>query len=621
MCGISLIFSQSMNLDDVKHRLSLMELSQIHRGPDDQGVLVEQIGSGFVGIGQQRLSILDLTAAGRQPMSSPCGRYTLSYNGEVYNYKEIAAELGSDPILSASSGDTVVVLAALMRWGREAFPRFNGMWSIALLDRHTGNLLLSRDRLGVKPLHYTIHKGTLTVASEFKAVVAGSGDRRFSLNIDVISRFLIQSLNNANCDTYFDGVYELPPASYAEVNLFDRDIRIEPKLFWCHPFERNEDVRLPPTVEEVREIFIDAVRLRLRSDVPVGVMLSGGIDSSSILAVAANVLQHQDMEALSVVSQDPAVSEERFVDLMASTTGCRLRKLQSDDDPHKLWNELPTTIRALDTPVSSFSNVAHRNIIGIGRDNGLVVLLSGQGADEQLGGYNKYLYFYIIDRMRRGDLKSSASMIFGCLKNGTILQEFTFAHAKRYIPSLLGSLSQTWMGSALKNGQLLNVGLGSSYEEREWRDIRELSLPSLLASEDRMSMSRSCEMRTPFLDYRLVEAFARIPPESKLRNGWTKHIFRQAMVGILPDEIAWRKDKKGYTLPGGKWMATDLKDEIAEFMNDPMLAAEMGLIDQNGARSMYQALIDKRPGIRYQDVLSIISLEIWLRQNSSRIEN
>jgi asparagine synthase (glutamine-hydrolysing) len=619
MCGVSLCFSLSLGPEEVAARLAAMERVQAHRGPDGTGAIIEPAGAGVLGIGQQRLSILDLTPAGSQPMVSPCGRYVVSYNGEVYNYKELAAELGDDPIVAQSTGDTAVVLAALVRWGVEALPRFNGMWALAFFDRHTGRLLLSRDRLGVKPLYFACADRTLVMASEVKGVLFGSGDRQFSLNRNVVARFLLQSLVSGQPETLFEGIEAFPAGSYAEIDLGASSIRIEPKAFWRHPFEIGRAEGPAPTKDEIREVFLDSVRLRLRSDVPVGIMLSGGLDSSAILAAARLAMPDGNLRALSVVSRDPAANEEPYIDRMVAHVGCEITKLQSDDDPVHLWESIEDTVWHYDAPVSDFSNIAHRNIIRHAREQGLVVLLTGQGADEQLGGYNKFLYFYLQDRMRRGIFGGPLSMLAGCLRNGTILPEFTAAHAKRYLPFMRKRLAKDWLGPALADADLLDTGLGASYEEREWRDIRHLSMPDLLTSEDRASMSHSCEMRTPFLDYRLVEAFGRTPPEAKLVRGWTKHIMREAMAGLLPPEIVWRKDKKGYTLPGALWMRTVLRSRIEAFLDGPLLVAELGLIQPAGARALFQSLVEGRSHVRFSDVLSIVSLEIWLRRFAPHI--
>jgi asparagine synthase (glutamine-hydrolysing) len=613
MCGITFCFSSSLDVDQVRQRLQAMEQIQHHRGPDDRGMVVKSFGQHSFGLGQQRLSIIDLSSAGHQPMVSPCGRYLLSYNGEIYNYRELAGELGDDPILKISSGDTAVALAALVRWGVEAFRRFNGMWAIAFLDLETRTLLLSRDRMGVKPLYYSLSPaGDLVVASEIKGVLAGSGARKFKLNRDVIARFLLQGQIAAQPETFFQGIQAFPPASYAKLSLDSAIRAIEPVVFWKHPFEIPDRPRQSIDSRDVRDVFLDSVRLRMRADVPVGIMLSGGLDSSAILAAAHHTAPDSDLHAFSAVSRDPTLNEEVFIDRMLRHIKCQSFKVQTDEDPQRVWNELDDTIWYFEHPCQSLSNVVHRSVIKAAREKGLIVLLTGQGADEQLAGYNKFFYFYMQDRLRRGRFAGPLSMLAGCLLNRTIIHEFKLKNAKRYIPFLRERLSRQWVGSKLSQDQLLDTGLGGSFEEREWKDLRRFSLPALLTSEDRMSMSHSCEMRTPFLDYRLVEMLGSLPPEKKLVRGWTKHILREAMQDLLPREIAWRKDKKGYTLPEDRWLRTELRAPVEAFFKQPMISADLGLVDPLGAQSLFSDFLHRRAGIRFQDIVGLVSLEKWL---------
>lgn len=619
MCGIAFCFSTRDDAPRIDERLMTIAAAQRHRGPDGHGTEVFETGRGVVGLGQQRLSILDLTSAGKQPMVSPCGRYMITYNGELYNYRELATELGDDPILDISSGDTAVVLAALARWGSAALSKFNGMWALVFVDRHERKALVARDRMGVKPLYYTQIDDTLVMASEVKGVLAGCLGRRFKVNKNAVGRFLLQSLTSPTLETFFRGVEAFPAASYALLDLDAASPTLTPQRFWWHPYEKDRAV-IDVSPDAVRELLFDSVRLRLRSDVPVGVMLSGGLDSSSLLAAARSVSPEADLKVLSVVSRDRSANEEPFIDIMAKHVGCDVIKVQTDDDPQALWDDLDKSVWYYDHPVSSFSNVAHRKIISRARDNGIVVLLTGQGADEQLGGYNKFLYFYLWDSLRRGRPVGPTTMLLGCLINGTVIPEFKFSYAKRYIPFLRERRSADWTGPTLADTTLVPSGLGKSYPEREWRDMTSLSLPDLLDAEDRASMSWSREMRTPFLDYRFVETIARVPVERKLRGGWTKHILRAAMDPVLPASITWRKDKKGYTVPGRAWMTGALASQVREAVEAPMVAEEYGFVESAGIKSLFRDLLDDRSGVRYEDVLSVVALERWFQQFSTFID-
>lgn len=490
-------------------RLTAIEKSQSHRGPDDSGQIVGRTPAGLFGLAQQRLSIIDLSSAGHQPMVTPCGRYTLVYNGEVYNYRELRAELAPDPILDISSSDSAVVLAALLRWGPKALSRFNGMWALVFVDNAMGQAIVSRDRMGVKPLFYAIIGDTMVFASEVKGILAGHLDHTFNVNRNAVGRFLLQSLTSPGNETFFEGISAFPPSSFAVLDSASGLPRISRERFWYHPFEQPRTSHLV-SPETVKELLFDSVRLRLRSDVPVGIMLSGGLDSSCILAAARGVASDAQIKALSVISRDKETNEEPFIDLMAK-------------------------------------------------------------------------------------------------------------HAKRYIPFLREGSGKSWVGPQALSAQLVQTSLGGSYQEREFRHMTLLSLPDLLTSEDRASMSYSREMRTPFLDVRLIEALAEVRPDQKLSKGWTKHILRQAMAPYLPQEICWRKDKKGYTVPGKAWLVGPLREQVEAVLNDTMLAAQAGYIDQSGAKTMYHDLIEGRVGSRYEDILGVVSLEYWLRSFKNNI--
>ena len=621
MCGIAAILKFGSCLDDVRHALKTVEAAQIHRGPDDQGTFVESVGyHTSLGLGHQRLSILDLSDGGHQPMQSPSGRYVLVYNGEIYNYLELAKELGDNPILAISSGDTAVVLAALVAWGTEAFMRFNGMWALAFYDRLQKRLIVSRDRMGVKPLYVYSDSTQVVFASEIKAVLQICG-QRLSLNRDVIARYLIQSITNSQNETFFDKIYEVPQATFADIDLGIPDSHI-PKFcsYWQHPYEkgmdRGDDVI---SSERIRDTFLDAVELRLRSDVPIGILLSGGIDSSAILAAAKEAGCVDQMTALSVVSDDQLSNEEPYIDLMIHHAGCEVRKVKIDDNPLDLLDELPGICWDNDQPIASLSVVAHRKLMAKACEHGLKVLLTGQGSDEQLGGYNKFFYFYLADCLRNRNWGPALTMSLGCILQRTILKEFKIAEAKRYIPALRSRFKAEYLGEFVDGAQLAPTGIGSSYEEREWLDVCRLSLPMLLHHEDRMSMSSSREMRAPFMDYRLVEMLARVPPSAKLSNGWTKAIFREAMKDLLPQAIVWRKDKKGFNVPEQNWIRHEYRANFEEMFRSPMLAAEHRLINPSGIQKVYTRFTNEDSTISYKEIFNVYCLEIWLRRFHSYI--
>jgi asparagine synthase (glutamine-hydrolysing) len=615
MCGINIMVREPCDRSVLETQLRVMERAQIHRGPDDQGTLIDSVDSGkIIGLGHQRLSILDTSASGHQPMISPCGRYALIFNGEVYNYKELACELNDKSILSISSGDTAVVLAALIECGPSALKKFNGMWSLAFYDLQQKILLLSRDRMGVKPLYYIYQDNRFLVASEIKAILSVM-KTKLTLNKDTIYRYLVQGLSNSSNSTMFNEIKAFPPAHYLVVDL-KKEIQSAPPFvkYWNHPFEIGGVIERVPSLEEIRDLFIDSVRIRLRSDVPVGVLLSGGIDSSSILAAINTIEKGGYVTALSAISDDKASSEEKFIDLMAGYSKCNLQKTNIDKNPFSVFSNLSETNWLNDQPINGLSEAVHLELMRKAKEFGIVVLLTGQGADEQLAGYNKFFYFYIAHCLMKGNWIDAFKMIRGCIANKTILSEFSLKEAKRYIPFLLKKINHGFVGDFLRDSNPALSGMAGSYQEREFNDLTFYSVPMLLHYEDRMSMASSREMRVPFLDYRLVEMFAKIPPNQKLKNGWTKAIFRDAMNGLLPKEIRLRKDKKGFNLPEDQWARTILRSEYSNMFLGELISEELKIVRLDKVRLIFKKFLQGDQTVNVKDIFRIYSFETWLRR-------
>ncbi|HUF35645.1 MAG TPA: asparagine synthase (glutamine-hydrolyzing) [Gemmatimonadales bacterium] len=618
MCGIAgIVAAPDLRIDEALDR---MVSCLRHRGPDGDGVWLGRCGERQVGLGQTRLAILDLTDAGRQPMWSDDGNYALTYNGEVYNYLELRAELSGRGRVFRSGCDTEVVLEALIEWGPAAFERFNGMWALALLDRREATLLLARDRMGVKPLY--LHRdeaGTVYFGSEVKTILQGSC-RRFGVNPIVAERYLQQQQLDAQPETFFAGITELPAGTHLTLDLRRPAISLPAATpYWRLPLEDRFAGTAEARIEAVRELFLDGVRLRLRSDVPVGVLLSGGIDSSSIAVAMQRALgRDADLHALAAVSDEPRYSEDRHIDIMTAHLGCPAHKIRVPSDPTVLARHLEHAIYQADEPLGGLSPVAHYLVMQRARELGITVLLTGQGADELLCGYLKYLGFQLQGLARGGRLIEAARLFGGFAARGTVLRQFRLADARRYLPRAFQVPAVDIRGPGLRTGMPpLSLGLGVlDLVARQAEDLTRFSVPALLHNEDRMSMAHSREMRVPFLDYRLVSLLLPMGPEWKLRDGWTKWIFRRAMERDLPAAITWRKDKQGFITPEDRWVAGALRPWIEARLAEPMLTAEWGLIDQPALRRRYALYLagGDRRRMRAQDILCPLMLELWARR-------
>jgi asparagine synthase (glutamine-hydrolysing) len=615
MCGIAALLDFSGEpgaADRLRADLTLIEQAQLHRGPDGQRTQHEAVGAALVGLAFQRLSILDLADAAMQPMTSACGNYTLIFNGEIYNYRELRSTLDHEPSLKQSSGDTAVLLALLLREGASALARLVGMWSLVLLDRKRARVLVARDRMGVKPLywHFDAEQRRLAFASEAKSLLM-TARTRFKLSTQAVARYLLQSTVYDTHTSFFEGIERVPPAHYAWIELNSAGAAPRFLPYWAHPFESG--AALPAaSPAELRSALLDAVRLRLRSDVPMGLLLSGGLDSSVIAACVKELGAQNQLQIFSAISSDPASNEEPHIDRMAAHIGVTPHKIAIDAQPEQILRDLPETLWHNEAPLTSLSMWAFGQLMQAAKERGVTVLLSGQGADEQLGGYKKFMGFYVVDRLRRGYFGQAASFIAGGVVNRTF-SEFRLAESKRYVRWLRAAEPQH-LSESVRASVMADNAFADSYEARELLDLQRFSLPALLNYEDKQSMAYSREVREPFLDHRVVELLAHVPPSAKLRYGWSKHILRTAFAADLPPEIAWRRDKRGFNVPEAHWCRGAFVPHFTRLLDEGLVLAEFGLVDTPAARGLLAAYVAGKRQVAYKDVLNLFLLEMFVRR-------
>jgi asparagine synthase (glutamine-hydrolysing) len=619
MCGLAGLFG-SLGVERTRESVERMLQVQSHRGPDSSGVWCGTVKGVHIGVGLRRLKILDLSDAADQPMLSDDGRFVLVFNGEIYNYIELRDELAAAGARFRTDGDTEVLLQGLILWGPAALERLNGMWALAFLDCFDGNILLSRDRFGVKPLYtYTDERG-LFVSSEIKAILEVA-DRRFRVNASTANAYLRQSVLCAGPATFFSEIEEFPAGHFANVAVKDlRKKSLNIQRFWSIPTEVPERLNESELIEAVRQIFIDSVGLRLRSDVPVGVLLSGGIDSSSIAAAVYHLDAHRnDIRLISAVGGIGEQDEQPFIDVMANHLKWPVEKVVLNYPPSKALDLISEVSWFNDEPIGSFSTVAHYLLMKRAQDLGVTVLLSGQGADEILCGYKKYLAFYLQELISAGQWIAAARLLQAFFVRKTVLSQFSYREAKRYLPRWLRLPEIEIRGlSLVDDTRRVQVGLnGGGVVERQATDIETLSVPALVHYEDRMSMAAAREIRLPFLDYRLVSLLVPLPVEFKLRAGWTKWIFRRAMEPLLPKEITWRKDKQHFTVPQNDWLRHELRQELTKFIESQWVTESLGLVDRLKFRTVYNMFLQQsgahgRLGVK--DIMAPIALELWARR-------
>jgi asparagine synthase (glutamine-hydrolysing) len=561
---------------------ALLRLLQ-HRGPDDHGWLLlsgdkVRRGRGDPGdepaqvvLVHRRLSILDLSAAGWQPMSSADGRLHLVFNGEIYNYLELRRELEQLGHIFHSRSDTEVLLQALAAWGRGALTRLVGMFAFALVDTRRRTLLLARDFFGIKPLYYAWPAGGFAFASEIKALLDLPGIKR-QANPHRLYEYLRFGLTDHGGHTLFAPIRQLPAAHYLEVPL-DRAAQPEPIRYWqVDPAERL-DLSLEEAGRRLRELFLDSVRLHLRSDLPVGAALSGGIDSSAIVAAMRYLEPRLDLHAFSYVADDAAVSEERWIDTAGQAARAVVHKVQPR--PEELVEDLDRLVHQQDEPFGSTSIYAQDRVFRLARQAGITVMLDGQGADEMLAGYRPYLAARLASLLRQGRLRRAHSFWKRAARlPGSGGRKHLLLHAaslavppglKRWGLHLTGRtrmpiwLNSSWFADRGVKAlpRRAPVRAADMLRQALWQSVAETSLPMLLRYEDRNSMAYSIESRVPFLTPALVSFVLRLPEDHLIgRDGTSKNVFRLAMRGLVPDSVLDRRDKIGFATPEQRWLGT-----------------------------------------------------------------
>jgi asparagine synthase (glutamine-hydrolysing) len=559
MCGISVLVDRKGRAID-PGIVAAMNQRVVHRGPDDEGVFV---GEGF-GLGHRRLSILDLSSAGHQPMAFQ-DRSVVTYNGEIYNYVELREELVRLGYVFRSTTDTEVLLAAYDCWGRDCVRRFNGMWSFVLWDRRERLLFCSRDRFGVKPMHYVQLPGYFAVASEVKQFLAVPG---FEPRLDEIAayRFLVEGQLSIDERGFFAGVRELRGGHTLIYELATGEHRVE-RWYELEATPPEAALDFETAAERFKALFFDAVRLRLRSDVAVGSCLSGGVDSSSIVtAVRAMGGPASALETVSAAWDDLRCDESRHFEQVTAATGFASIVTRPRMDELLTEGALDRIIYHQDQPILGASHFAEYGVFRAAREHDLVVMLDGQGADEYLAGYTNFFPAFIRGQLcrsrwwpalreirQRSRLRGAPvhAIVWSLLASGIGAPLRQRLHGS----GMMRRRIEPWLGRAL----LRVASEPDAAVPRHWRagSIRELSITQLLSSsvpyqlhsEDRNSMLHSIESRLPFLDYRLVEFGLSLPDEFKLRDGATKAVVREGLRGVLPEAIRTRHDKVGFAAP------------------------------------------------------------------------
>lgn len=581
--------------------LDAMTSAQHHRGPDDDGFYECDVAS----LGFRRLSIIDL-AHGAQPMWTPDEKLHIVYNGEVYNFRELRAELEPLGHRFATHCDTEVVLHAFEEWGADAFKRFNGMWAAAILDRRDDRkprLILVRDHFGIKPLFYARNGDRVLFASEIKAILQDPTFER-RVNEQRMYEYLAHGFFDHDTSTFFEGVSQVAPSTYVQID----DSGISEHRYWEPTL--SEDGSADP--DEFRRLFEKAVERRLVADVPVGICLSGGLDSGSIVCTMARLMERHVPDAVSLGDRlktfsatfpgDP-IDETDYIQAALDTTGAD--HLWCQPTAQDFVDELEAYVWHVEEPQVSSAPFAMWMVMRLARTQ-VTVTLDGQAGDELLGGYDHYPYIYVRDLVRRR-------------RYGTALRE---AWHSRDIVVPLARRRLRERRTRVDIHELLKPqfykGRKPPHDDRTQNDLKRrlvqdfylYSLPPLLRYEDRNSMAHSLEARLPFLDQELVEHILRLPVDAIMRGGTNRWILRQALEGILPEKIRKRRKKIGFTTPEFRWYRRQ-RAALQSLMRSPSFANRPFWNGPAMAAAFKQAC----DGTREESWIfwRAINVEVWMR--------
>lgn len=616
MCGITGIFSKQATVNYIQQ----MTNSLLHRGPDAEGFYYNH----QVALGHRRLSILDLSESGNQPMFSHCGRYVMVYNGEVYNYQEIAAELQENskhPIQFKSSSDSEVILEAYAFWGINFIEKLNGMFAIAIYDIQEEELLLIRDRIGIKPLFYFKDDSQLIFASELKAFKI-LNHLNLKINFDAIPYFLNLGFIPAPY-TIYHNIFKLQPGEYLRINKSNFEL----KSYWNIADKINKDVinSEKEAIVKISDLLASSVQYQLKSDVPFGVFLSGGIDSSLITAQAV-AIANTSINTFSIGFKEQKFNESQYAAKVAKHLGTNHHEfIVSENDALELAEKL---IDIYDEPFADSSAIPTLLVSKLAKSK-VTVTLSGEGGDELFMGYgshiwakrlanplveqNKKIIKFLLSFFKENKYKRATHLFDNV--NKEIINQHIFSQEQYYFSNI--ELSALLYKNNFNNQLPLPVAFSRVLTPMEKQAIFDLCyyLPGdLLTKVDRASMYYSLETRVPFLDHRVIELALNISPDLKFKNGISKYILKEILYQYLPKEF-FNRPKQGFAIPLSKWLKKDLNYLIEKYLNESVIK-HFNIVHYNYVELLITRFKNGEEYL-YNRIWLLIILHYWILKNGA----
>ena len=666
MCGIAGIIRLDGANVEPSH-IQAMAASLSHRGPDDEGYFFVDTRTGQsvtvggvdtpqevfasnciyspkqhlrsllseekhydLALANRRLSIVDLSPAGHQPMCNENGTIWIVHNGEIYNFRELRRDLQERGHQFVSDTDTEVIIHAYEEWGRNCLNRFNGMWAFCIWDARNNKLFCSRDRFGIKPFYYYFDGKMFAFASEIKALLQ-LPFLPHEPNYKAVYDYLVMHSGDPSEGTFFNKIEKLGSREYLELDLHQKQFFVD--RYWDIDLG-NKAVSLSDEEYALKfhNLLEDSVRLRLISDVPVGTCLSGGLDSSTLVCIINTLLQKQNIRAFengiqktfSARYRDDRHDEGRFIKEIVEKT--QVDPYYTFPTAKDLLSNLEDLVYYQEQPFGSTSIYAQWSVFRLARQSGVKVTLDGQGADELLAGYHHYF----------GDFFASLFMQLRWLRLLKEVYSYLSKHAsgKGTIHGIGFMLPSNLQAGLKMKFQDRSLGLNRDFFEKRgqvtescsldtktkvsgfnkvlYKSVFHSGLPSLLRFDDRNSMAHSIESRVPFLDHRLAEFAFSLPFSQKITDGVTKYVLRTAMKGVLPERVRSRIDKIGFSTPEDLWFRNELKDTITQILNSRSFAARP-FFDANDARQQFALHCEGKKNISGY-IWRWVNLELWLRR-------
>lgn len=642
MCGIAgaLNVVEGINVKKLEDMTSIIK----HRGPDDEGFYLyglnnesyaygkdsstEIKNSGLkpvnelyennfsLGFGHRRLSIIDVSANGHQPMEF-CD-LVITFNGEIYNYLELKCELEALGYKIETEGDTEVLIKSYLHWGEDCVNHFNGMWSFAIWDKRNNKLFCSRDRFGVKPFYYYLNEGRFYFSSEIKQLIEYGVEPR--VNDRIIYAFLLFALHDFSEDTFFESIYALKGGESISIELASdyKSFKFKKYRYWDMNFESDtNDMDFESECKSVGELLNDSIRLRLRSDVEVGSCLSGGLDSSTIVTLVCKQLAEKDYDLsrfrtfTSCYDESKEVDERYFSDMIVNNSKCSNIKIKPTTD--KIKSDMEALVWHQDEPFGSLSIYASWCVMESARENGIKVLLDGQGGDETLLGYERFFAFALKEKIASFKILDAVKEYNLACRNSAMNHKKLLAYFLYFNSSSIrekrlklkyGNYFASDFVSRFSNDNIVDdILVFSNLKDLQKNELLTV-ISHLLRYEDRNSMAHSIEARVPFMDYRFAQKAVSLPTSFKIRNGWTKAILRKYMEGKMPSEVTYRKDKLGFAVPQDKWI-----NDLNEYFSEKLLSSPRSAryFKMEKIKEIFQNRTDAEMRFRF------IMLEMWMR--------